>query len=302
MKATCPNSTCMIFNQTLFQLKDGFFIRRSQVLTRTEKVQRFRCKICRIRYSVSTTSPERYLKRRDINPLVRKCLSSSMSMRACAYNLGIARETVRRRLKIFSELAKIKQARYLKRLEQNPLDYVQFDDLITSIHTKLKPAAISVVIDPQSYMILGARVSEILAFGLIAKISRAKYGPRKNKHPETLSKLISELKGAIDPYAKFRTDDHRRYGEIIAKHFPNAKHEIFKSKRAAVVGMGELKTKSYDPLFAINQTLACFRAGICRLVRQTWNTSKDIERLQMHVDLFIDYHNERKMKLRRAYA
>jgi len=107
-----------------------------------------------------------------------------------------------------------------------------------------------------------------------------------------LEDLLVKLKPVISSEATFRTDEHKRYPEIIGRHFRFARHETFKSQRASVAGLGELKTKQFDPLFMINHTLAMFRANINRLFRRTWCTTKSVEQLQNHVDIFIEYFNE----------
>lgn len=287
----CPNSTCKVYHQELFQIKDGHFYRQDD----SRFIQRYKCKICNRKYSKSTETLEAYQKKRRINLAVRSNLSSGMSMRACAYNLKVARKTIERKFIYLAKKAKLNQEKLLEIWRCNPLKEIQFDDLISSIHTKLKPISVSVVVDPKTYMILGAGVAEIPAFGKLAEISRRKYGRRKNLHPKVLSLLLKNLKGAIDGRAHFKTDEHKRYPEIIKKHYPESSHQTHKSLRASVAGMGELKTKSYDPLFAINQTLACFRYGIDRFIRRTWCTSKKIENVQKHIEIYIDYHNEKKL-------
>jgi uncharacterized protein (DUF1015 family) len=80
--------------------------------------------------------------------------------------------------------------------------------------------------------------------------------------------------------------------EIISKNFPRAQHLTHPGKRATVAGFGEMKQRSFDPLFQINQILAMFRANMNRLFRRSWNTSKRQSSLQDHVDIFVDYFNE----------
>jgi hypothetical protein len=230
--------------------------------------------------------------------MIRSNLASGMSMRACAYNLNLARKTIERKFIYLAKKARMNQKVLLKKWSENPLQEVQFDDLVSSVHTKLKPISISVVVDPKSFKILGARAAEIPAFGKIAEISRRKYGKRKNHHPKILSNLLFDLKKNIASDVKFKTDEHKRYSEIIADHFPRAKHQTFKGVRASIVGMGELKTRSFDPLFAINHTLASFRGGMNRFFRRTWCTSKTIKHTQDHIDIFIDYYNEKKEMMR----
>jgi len=291
MNIGCPNKSCVFYNKSDFQMKDGFYFRRDD----SRKIQRFRCKTCKTRYSKSTFKLEKNQKKRRINHIVRSMLSSGMSQRNCAYVLKVARKTIERKILYLSKKAELNQANFLSQFKMHPVLDVQFDDLISSIHTRLKPISVSVVICPQTYTILGAKVSEIPAFGKLAEISRRKYGKRKNLHPETLDKLLLDLKPFISNIAHFKTDEHKHYPGLIRKHFPNSTHQTFKGQRATIVGMGELKTKNYDPLFAINHTLACFRYGMNRFLRRTWCTSKKLENIQRHINIFIDFHNERKL-------
>lgn len=215
-------------------------------------------------------------------------------MRSCAYNLNLARKTIERKFVYLAKKSRMNQKALLESWRHNPIEDVQFDDLISSIHTKLKPVSVSVVIDPGTFKILGARVAEIPAFGKIAAMSRRKYGRRQNQHPQVLSELLFDLKDSISSEVVFKTDEHKRYPEIIGKHFPRAQHKTYKGLHASIVGMGELKTKNYDPLFAINHTLACFRGGMNRFIRKTWCTSKTLKHTQDHIDIYIDYYNEKK--------
>lgn len=209
-----------------------------------------------------------------------------------ADHLRLHPKTIERKIQYLAEKARRSQKNLLQRMSSNRIQEVQFDDLIASVHTKLKPVSISVVIDPNQRVILGAKVAEIPAFGKIAEISKRKYGRRQNLHPVTLNNLLSELQKNIAPDCLFKTDEHKRYPEIISKNFPRAQHLTHPGKRATVAGFGEMKQRSFDPLFQINQILAMFRANMNRLFRRSWNTSKRQSSLQDHVDIFVDYFNE----------
>ena len=289
----CPNKSCKVYHQTIFQVKDGSFYRRDDSRT----IQRYKCKICLIRYSKSTHTLEFAQKKRRHNKTIKFSLASGMSMRACAYNLKLARKTIERKFIYLAKKARINQAELLLFWRKNPLNEIQFDDLISSIHTKLKPISVSVLVDPKTFKILGAQGAEIPAFGKIAELSRRKYGRRRNDHPKALSSLLFNLKDCIVPDAIFKTDEHKRYPELLGRHFPQAKHVTHKGLPASIVGMGELKTRRYDPLFAINHTLACFRGGMNRFIRRTWCTSKSQKHTQDHIDIFIDYYNEKKERM-----
>lgn len=288
MKQGCPNNKCDYYQNVAFQHKDGRYYRRDD----RHFVQRYKCAKCFKKYSYATATLEYRQKKRTYNLIVRNELASGVSLRRCARNVKLHRTTIARKLIYLAKKARLTQEKFLQSIQKNSLTDIQFDDLITSEHTKLKPLAISVVIDSKKRLILGAKVSEIPAFGHIAKISRQKYGRRKNLHRENLNLLIKKLAPLINQWATFKTDQHQFYPEVINKYFPVATHEAYKGERAAVAGLGELKNKKYDPLFMINHTLAMLRANINRLFRRTWCTSKSADRLQDHVDLFIDYFNE----------
>lgn len=288
MIANCPNIACKLYKKSVFQKKDGFYFRRDD----SRRIQRFQCSVCLKKYSATTSTLEHKQKKRRMNLVIRNELASGISLRRCARNLNLHRTTIARKLDYLAKKARLNHHDFLSSIQDHSIKLIQFDDLITSEHTKLKPLAISVVIDPKKRLILGAKVSEIPAFGHLAKLSRNKYGKRKNEHPKNLDELLGKLVPIISSEAKFQTDEHKRYPEIISKHFENAIHETFPSKRASVAGLGELKIKSYDPLFMINHTLAMFRANINRLFRRTWCTSKSEEKLQNHVDIFVNFFNE----------
>jgi len=288
----CPNLNCKFYQQSDYVLKDGRFYRADD----RHFVQRYKCKLCKKKFSYSTNTLEYRQKKRTINSIIKNELASGLSQRRCARNLKIDTKTVARKLIYLARKARINQADFLKSIQDGIIKEVQFDDLITSIHTKLKPVSISVIIDSKNRLILGAKVSEIPAFGKIAKMSRRKYGRRENHHPKNLDELFNVISSKIDPNAKFKTDEHQFYPKILAKYFPHCKHQRFKSMRASVAGLGELKSKKYDPLFMINHTLAMFRANINRLFRKTWCTSKSEQLLQDHVDIFVDYFNQMRLE------
>ena len=53
-----------------------------------------------------------------------------------------------------------------------------------------------------------------------------------------------------------------------------------------------MKKVAFDPLFTINHVCAMFRADICRLTRKVWTTTKKVEGLQDHVQLYIKRYND----------
>ena len=128
-------------------------------------------------------------------------------MRRSAFLLKIDRLTVDRKLLYLAKKAKLRHQDFLQELK-NKVTSVEFDDLITSEHTKMKPLTLSIAVDATKRTILSARVGRIPAFGLLADRSRKKYGPRDNDHPKTLKAMFEEMSFTIAPTALVQSDEH----------------------------------------------------------------------------------------------
>lgn len=209
--------------------------------------------------------------------------------------MGVHRITVERKLVYLAKKARTSQEKFLKGL-RGSVTHAQIDDLITIEHTKLKPLTVSLAVDAQRRYILGAQVAPIGAFGHLAELSRRRYGTRKNLHKNALKRLFETLAPLLRTNAQISSDEHLHYPDFVKKYAPTATHKSFKSVRGSIVGQGELKRIRFDPLFAINHSCAMLRGNINRLIRKTWCTTKRPERLQMHLDVFINFYNTEYLK------
>ncbi|MDA8792766.1 hypothetical protein N9N67_05940, partial [Bacteriovoracaceae bacterium] len=236
--------------------KCGSFFRKND----SRVVQKYRCKECGKYYSNATFSDCYRQKKRRVNDLVYKLLCSGNSLRRIAFIVNVDRKTINRKLIFLGLRARRKNLLFLHKLR--PVKHLQFDDLITKEHTKLKPLSVSIAVDTKTRYILGAKVSQIPAFGHLSKLSRKKYGRRKSFHKQGLDKLFSEITQLVQPEALIRSDKHKFYPDFVKRYFPKAKHQTFKGRKAAVAGQGELKKQARDPLFMINHTFAMFRDNI----------------------------------------
>jgi len=120
-----------------------------------QSIQRFRCKSCGKCYSTATHSPT---------------YRSSTSERRIAIKLGCARKTVARKIIFLADQAREKSAHWFA--ARAPFEHVQFDELISFEHTRLKPLSVAVMSAVGDRCILGFGVAQIPASGLIARRSR----------------------------------------------------------------------------------------------------------------------------------
>ena len=278
-----PNCQCPKCSSCESIVRDGFYFRRDD----SRKIQRFKCKNCSHKFSNASFSPAYKQKKRRVNHSLLILFASGMSKRRVAIVKKLNRKTVDRKFEFLGKLCREKNQKWLKEyFGEKPAIEVQFDDLITIEHTKLKPVSVSSVVEKHSRKILGTKVSQIGANGKLAEISVKKYGKRFNNHRQKLNELFAEVKPLIHPRATFESDEHSTYPRVVRTHYPGAIHIRYKGGRSCIAGQGELKKLAWDPLFSINHTYAMFRANINRLFRRTWNTTKKLDQLQNHLDIY----------------
>lgn len=214
---------------------------------------------------------------------------SGVSQRRSAILLGTNRKTVVRKF-IFLGLLCVRLIE-LTRKDFPESSEVEFDDLETFEHSKLKPLSVTMVVESKSRRILGFRVSRMPAKGLLVTKSLKKYGYRKDERGANRKALFKELRPFIAKDASIKSDQSPHYPSDVREIFPEATHSTTKGRRGCVVGQGELKSGGFDPLFSLNHTFAMMRANINRLYRRTWNTTKKPERLGLHIAMYAIMHN-----------
>ena len=262
----------------------GYFYRHDD----NSRQQRYRCTGCRKTFSDASFSPAFRQKKRHLNGPLLQWFASGLSQRRLSINLRINRKTVVRKFLFLGHQSALYLDRDLSR--HAPSKLVQFDDLETFEHSKLKPLSVCMMV-VASRRILGFSVAQMPCKGKLAKRSRKKYGSRRDQRKRERDILFKKLKPHIDPNAKIQSDQSPHYPASVKTHFPNAQHEMFLSRRGCVVGQGELKSGGFDPLFSLNHTFAMFRANINRLFRRTWNTTKKRHCLKLHIAIYALFHN-----------
>ena len=143
------------------------------------RVPRFYCKECSKTFSRAGYSLYYRHQYRHLTEVIRALFARGCTIRGIGAIFGIDKDTVARRLVLLAEEA---QHRERLRVATAPqASSVQFDDLITFEHSKMKPLSVTVISDADRWHILGSAVAQILASGLLAAKLREKYGWRTNK-------------------------------------------------------------------------------------------------------------------------
>ncbi len=270
--------------------KHGVYYRNSDKFY----VHRYRCRNCKRTCSRTTFMPNQFQKRQDINRKLISLYCSNVSLRRIAKLLQCSRSTVERRFlyygfKALSEFQK-QQVYFLERFGQ--VKHVQFDEMESFEHTKLKPITMPLAVEGGSRFIFGFDCAQMAAKGLLAETSVKKYGFRKSFKRVSIKNVLTQIKPMLQHEPCFRSDENPHYPSLIKKVYPAYLHTRVKGKRGCIVGQGELKKTEHDPLFSLNHTCATFRGNTSRLIRKTWCTTKKIPRLKLHMAMTAVWHNK----------
>lgn len=269
-------------------VRNGVFIRKSD----SKKIERWRCLKCGKTKSQATGTACFGQNKRRVNTPLRGLLASGVSQRRAAILLNIDKNTVAKKKKFLATQARCSQLIASKKKAKYSICQVQFDEMESFEHTKLKPLSIAIAVCPKTRRILGTRVSVMPARGPLAQKSVEKYGKRKDDRKKAMIELLTELKEYIHPNAEMISDKKTSYPGWLRQVHGDWKHIRVKGRRPCHVGQGELKEGGYDPLFYLNHTCAMIRDSVKRLARRNWCTTKKLENLQNHLDLYQDFHNE----------
>ncbi len=257
-------SFCPRCSGSSLRLSGSFFRSSDRIL-----VRRYFCKSCSRGFSQATTDPCFRQKTRQLNRQLYELYCSGLSLRRLALVLRIHRRTVSRKFLFLALMSE--QINRVYNRSQPPATAVEFDDLETFEHTKCKPVSVPVIVESRTRRILAMEVASMPAPGRLAKISLKKYGPRKDERLKIRDKLLKFAKPLIHPQATIKSDMNPSYRRQVKKHYPNKGGK--------------------DPIFSINHTCAMLRANQNRLFRKTWCTSKKMERLRAHLQLYMAFHN-----------
>ena len=269
----------------------GSLIRYGRFFRSSERkwIPRWRCRVCARTLSRATAELEFGQKKRQFNHSIYYLLCSGISQRRLSRAFGLHRKTIARKLTFLALKARFQQLDYLSQYFENPIERVQFDEMETHEHTKLKPLSIALAVCEKTRKILSFHVASMPAKGLLARRAIKKYGPRADERPSALARLFEDLNPLLTERAKLKSDQNPRYPIFFSGSA--WQHTTIKGSRGAITAQGELKKVKFDPLFSLNHTCAMIRANVNRLFRKTWCTTKKAECLTDHLWLYMDFHN-----------
>jgi hypothetical protein len=246
--------------------------------------------VCGVSFSYATGTLAFGQNKRRINEPFRRLYASGVSLRRAARLLRVHRKTIARKLSYLALCATRENDQFLE-ANTGKFSAIQFDELETSEHTKLKPLSVPLVVCAETRKILAFDVAVMPAKGLLVEKSLKKYGKRPDHRSRVIAEMFTKIQPILTNQTTLLSDENPRYPALIKEHLPNITHFVTKGRRGSVGGQGELKKIGFDPLFSLNHTCAMLRANVNRLFRKTWCTTKCPKKLKEHLAIYVAYHN-----------
>ena len=245
--------------------------------TKTATVQRWQCRACGKTQSGRTGSPNYRLRKQHLAKPIKTLYCERMSLRGISRALGVSRGTVN--AYFLREAAKSKEANAAT-LDKRGIvsSYVQFDALETFEHTKRRPLGVWLSVRAKTGEIVAAKVHKTNIRALTISPAKRREWNQKTNVETSLVEFLNETKKSFNRvHTTLGCDGH--YQTV------NTARDI--CPKAEVVVLGENKK--------IDLSILKLRNDLSRLSRKSLCTTKKAERLQNHLDLYIDYHNENRI-------
>lgn len=292
----CPNSVCVAHENPpagIWWTRRGAY----RPKCRTTPVPRFRCDLCERGFSRQTFRHDYRDHRPDVNTALFQQLVSGVGLRQGARNVGIDVRAALQKLRKF--------AATLAQLHDNLSPGLPagrtflLDEEETFERSKGLPLTMPVLIERDSWFVVACAVSSIRRLaregsGLrrYQELHEAANGRRKDASRSAVRKVLEALARRLPAGAlAMHTDEKSAYPRLLTAVFGDrVEHETTPGSAA--------RTK-WNPLFAINTTMAMTRDNNGRLRRRSWLHSKRAADLVSQMALFTVYRNYMRKRFNR---
>lgn len=303
----CPRAHCAAHTGQGFAYQEaGSYVRSGDLRI----VRRFRCLVCRSRFSSQCFRVDYRLRKPWLPLSVFQGLVAKTTLRQISRSLGCKLDTVLHHLRLVGRHGEGQHALFLARCRESRgglSGTFQLDELETfERNRRLCPLTVPVLVHADTWFVVHAATGTLPARGNLGpfdEIRKARYekegGKRVNRSKEATTKCVAALRGALGAEARFvlQTDQKSTYPGIFRGVFGGSVlHQWVNSKE---------RRDRKNLLFTVNNTLAQARDGLSRLVRRNWGYSKLERNLRWHLWAWIlwrNYAREITCKSRRVSA
>lgn len=191
-------------------------------------------------------------------------------------------------------MSKNAEVEHLKRIKSKAFDVseVQFDEMLSFEHTRLKPLSIALVVEKLGYKVIDVEVAQSHYQGRLSSIALMKYGAREDRSHEGREKVLKTLNSLVREKCHITTDSKPQYRLQIKEQVPLATLKQVKNRGNRLNRLLKAKrSNTQDSMFELNLIAARIRHDLSRMARKVWVTTKRAECLQRHLMLFVAYQN-----------
>ena len=253
--------------------------KKGKYMTQTGLIQRYQCKACLKTQSCRTGSESYRLRKRRLAKRIEELYCERMSLRGIARVLKISRSTVNT---YFLRAAKRARTENLRALDKRKIvsTYVQFDALETFEHSKQKPLGVWLSVRAKTGQLISAKVfkTDIRALSVSKAVMEA-WNRQSDKENALVECLLETRKAHNRVHTTVGCDGERGALKTARK--------VHMAPNVNVVELGQNKK--------IDLSIRKLRNDISRLSRKSLSSTKKAERLQNHLDLYINYHNRERI-------
>ncbi len=288
----CPRGLCPARDG------QGFAYQRAGSYVRFDLrvVRRFRCLVCRSRFSSQSFRVDYRLHKPWLPLAVFQGLVAKTTLRQMSRSLGCKLDTVLHHLRLVGNRGHHLHAAFLARCKSSRGGIegtFQLGELETfEQNRRLCPLTVPVLVHAKTWFVVNATTGTLPARGNLRPFDRIRkeryekqHGRRVSKSKEATRACVEALREVLREGAEFalQTDQKSSYRGIFRGVFARGvTHHCVNSKE---------RRDRKNLLFTVNNTLAQMRDGMSRLVRRNWGHSKLERNLGWHLGAWILWRN-----------
>lgn len=267
-----------------FFTKKGYYKNKND----RQPVPRYRCRNCGKYFSSHTILPTYRQKKPYLNHDIFKLYASATTQRRLAKILNCNLKTVVRKIHFVADQARQYHDKHIAN-GGIQTSYVQFDEMETFEHTRLKPLSVAIAVRSKMISstseIIDIKIASMNCHGHMAGLAQAKYGLRPDTRAQSCADVFATVAKCQRPgqILTVATDAKSAYPKILNAVIPTAVHQPVPN-RIAHAGTS-------NPMFAFNSIAGKIRHDLSRMARRSWVTTKRPLALQAHLDLYIAWNN-----------
>ena len=283
----CPYAACTAHLRPTVQFfhRDGLYHPRC----RAHSVQRYRCRLCRRRFSRQSFRADRNHKKPHLNAPFLRLMLACVALRQSARILGVARRTVERRF--------LWLARHAARFHSNRLASLagpfMLDELETFEGNRYQPVTVPELIEPRSFFLIASAAGPLRRKGRMTPAQRRLRAAHEAVHGRRPSQSAAAVRAVLECLRRCLVSQ----GPVVLHSDRKPLYErlgrrLFGRRFRWAPHSASARRDRNNPLFPINHTNARLRHFLARLRRRSWCVSKRRLRLQQHLEvaaLWVNY-------------